>query len=78
MSGKPIPTDSWLNRLDVWRVVRGRKIWIGESGETLYSWDSLHGEVEAFTKLGDHIGVLDALTGELIGGPVRGRRINVS
>ena len=56
--------------------VRGRKkIWRSPNRERYYTWDSLHGEIEVFTKRGSHLGALDAVTGALIKPPVKGRRI---
>jgi len=43
-----------------------------------YTWDSLHGEIEVFNKRGKHIGVVDAVSGELIKDAVKGRSIDVS
>ena len=42
-------------------------------------WDSLHGEVEAFSIRGGHVAVLDAVTGlpKPNKSAVRGRRIDV-
>ena len=46
-------------------------------GKRLYTWDSLHGEIEAFNRRGEHLGALDAITGEFIKDPSPGRRIDV-
>jgi hypothetical protein len=43
----------------------------------LYTWDSLHGEIEVFNKRGKHLGAIDAIHGKLIKDPVRGRKIDV-
>jgi hypothetical protein len=43
----------------------------------LYTWDALHGHVEAFNLRGRHVAVLDAFTGATIGEAVLGRRIDV-
>jgi hypothetical protein len=43
----------------------------------LYTWDSLHGEVEVFTPRGDHKGVVDGVTGAWIKPARRGKKIGV-
>lgn len=51
---------------------------VGEmSADRYYEWDSLHGHIEVYNKRGGHLGVLDGVTGQLIGDPVPGRRIDV-
>jgi len=55
----------------------GEKLWRSADGDRLYTWDSLHGEVEVFNKRGRHLGAADAMTGRLIKDAVRGRRIDV-
>jgi hypothetical protein len=47
------------------------------SGTRLYTWDSLHGEVEVFTARGKHLGAVDPVTGKLIKDAVPGRKIDV-
>jgi hypothetical protein len=51
--------------------------WRSRDGQRLFTWDSLHGEIEVFDLRGRHLGVLDAVTGEWRKGPIRGRRIDV-
>lgn len=75
MSGKPRPSPCFLDGLNVVKVVRGRKIWQSADGRRLYTWDSLHGEIEVFTKNGYHMGALDALTGVMIKDAVKGRQL---
>lgn len=55
----------------------GRKRWRNAAGDRLYEWDSLHGHIEVYTRQGRHLGVLDAVTGAMVGQPVKGRRIDV-
>ncbi|MGQ9005590.1 colicin E3/pyocin S6 family cytotoxin [Bacillus subtilis] len=43
----------------------------------MYTWDSLHGEVEVFNKRGFHLGSADPKTGAFIKSAVKGRRLNV-
>lgn len=45
--------------------------------DVIYTWDSLHGEIEAYNARGYHLGVIDALTGEPIKPARKGRRIRV-
>ena len=66
MSGAPRPNPCYLDGFEVWKVVGGRKVWRSLSGERLYTWDSLHGEIEVFNSRGVHLGALDAKTGTLI------------
>jgi hypothetical protein len=42
-----------------------------------YGWDYTHGNVEVYNGRGEHLGVADPETGEMIGEAVKGRRINV-
>jgi hypothetical protein len=47
-------------------------------GTELYQWDYKHGgEIEVYNKYGEHLGVKDPETGEMIKQPVKGRRIPV-
>lgn len=72
----PVPSNSYLHALE--RVSRhGAPRWRSDHGERLYEWDGLHGEVEVYDKRGHHLGVEDAISGEIIKGAQRGRRIDV-
>ncbi|WP_433827715.1 colicin E3/pyocin S6 family cytotoxin [Actinoplanes sp. CA-015351] len=55
----------------------GNARWRNEDGSRIYEYDRLHGHVEAYSKRGRHVGVLDAQTGRTIGDAVPGRRIDV-
>ena len=55
----------------------GRKVWRNEEGSRLYTWDSMHGEIEVFNAQGYHLGVLHAVNGELTKPAEKGRKINV-
>ena len=77
MAGKRRPKPCYLDDFEVWKTVNGQKIWRNAGGSRLYTWDSLHGEIEAFNSRGHHLGVLDAVTGQLIKEAVKGRRIDV-
>lgn len=60
------------------RVARsGPPRWRSADGERLYEWDGLHGEIEMYNRRGRHLGALDAVSGELIKPPKRGRVISV-
>jgi putative cytotoxic protein len=76
VGGKPKPSPCILDGLKVLRVVKGRKVYRSADGNRLYTWDSLHGEVEVFTAKGKHLGALDAVTGRFLKGPVKGRTID--
>lgn len=52
-------------------------VWRTRDGRIYYTWDSLHGELEAFNRRGRHLGAVDPMTGIAIKPAVRGRRINV-
>ena len=77
MGRTPIPRPGYLDRCEYLGYVRGARRWRSGDGRYLLSWDSLHGEIEAFDRLGRHRGVMDAVTGEWIGNAVAGRRIDV-
>jgi hypothetical protein len=42
----------------------------------LFTWDSLHGEIEVYNGRGKHLGVMDA-NGKVIKTAVEGRKIDV-
>jgi len=42
----------------------------------LFTWDSLHGEIEVFNKRGKHLGAMDPF-GKFIKSAVKGRKIDV-
>ncbi|RON01737.1 toxin [Pseudomonas brassicacearum] len=53
-----------------------RERWIDSKGRTIYEWDSLHGELEAYRASdGSHLGSFDHLTGEQIDPPKKNRSI---
>lgn len=77
MGGIPIPKHSILGALKVSvSIEAGRKVYKDESENVYYTWDSLHGEIEAFNKKGRHLGVACPHTGVLVKPAVRGRRIS--
>jgi hypothetical protein len=53
-----------------------RSRWIDAKGRTIYEWDSLHGELEAYLASdGSHLGSFDHTTGEQIDPPKKKRSI---
>jgi outer membrane protease len=55
----------------------GESRWRDTTGDRIYTYDRVHGHVEAYNKRGRHVGVLDINTGEMIGDAKKGRRIDV-
>ncbi|OUD15585.1 colicin E3/pyocin S6 family cytotoxin [Thioflexithrix psekupsensis] len=76
MGGLPIPKPSILDTLRVVAIEGGRKVFKDDSQNIYYTWDSLHGELEAFNKNGRHLGVVCPKTGLSIKPPVKGRKIS--
>jgi len=76
LSFVPMPPNCFLRNLHS-PFVRGDKVFRSADGQRLYVWDGLHGHVEGFNSRGRHIGVFDAVSGELIGEAVKGRSIDV-
>ncbi len=74
---KRIPTPGFLDSREYLGYVEGERRWRSKDRQRLYTWDSLHGEVEVFDRWGYHIGVIDAVTGEATKPLRRGRRIRV-
>lgn len=77
VAGKARPSPCFLDEMESLGAVKGEKRWRSKDGKRLYTWDSLHGEIEVFTKKGKHLGAADAVTGKLIKEPVPGRSIDV-
>jgi hypothetical protein len=65
LAGKVIPQPSILDQCDYLGVFSGERRWRTPDGKRIYTWDSLHGEVEVFNKRGKHLGVVDPVTGNL-------------
>lgn len=74
---KPVPKPSILDKQVPLGYVNGEKRWRSTDRQRIYTWDSLHGEIEAFTRRGRHIGACDPQTGMFIKDAVKGRRIDV-
>ena len=77
MGRRPIPNPSFFETCDYLGFVHGARRWRNRDGKRLYTWDGLHGEIEVFDSRGRHLGVLDAISGDLTKEAVRGRRIDV-
>lgn len=77
MAGVPKPKPCYLDGFEKWKVVDGKQVWRDGDGNRLYTWDSLHGEIEVYTGRGYHLGALHAATGEFIKQAVKGRKINI-
>ena len=75
MVAKPKPC--FLDSCEVINIINNHRVWTNKERSRYFTWDSLHGEIEAFDKQGRHLGALDALTGVLIKDAVRGRKLNV-
>lgn len=77
MGGVPRPKPCFLDGCEVVKVIGNRKVWANANRTHFFTWDSLHGEIEAFDKQGRHLGALNASTGDLIKEAVRGRKLDV-
>ncbi|AWD13896.1 hypothetical protein FH505_00570 [Bacillus velezensis] len=77
MVHKILPRPSFLDNCLFLKIIEGRKVWRSRDGKRLYTWDSLHGEIEIFNKQGRHLGSAEPIFGELIKPAVKGRKLNV-
>lgn len=73
----PRPRPGFLELFEKFKVIDGRQVWVNERRDRFFSWDSLHGEVEAFDKNGRHLGAFHAVTGVQLKEAERSRRIHV-
>lgn len=76
MGGTPIPNPCFLDNCVYIGVFNNQKRWKNEKSDRIYTWDSLHGEIEVFNKRGYHLGVLFP-DGQFKKNAVKGRRIDV-
>jgi len=76
MGGIPIPKPSFLDSCISLGAVNGQKRWRSKDLTRIYTWDSLHGEIEVFNKRGKHMGVLNP-KGDFIKDAIKGRTIDV-
>jgi Cytotoxic len=77
LPGKPKPSPSILDDCEDLGFVSGQRRWRSKDGTRLYTWDSLHGEIEVFNRRGKHLGVVDPVRGLQTKDAVKGRTINV-
>jgi len=71
-----IPKPSFLDGCDALGYIEGEKRWANSARTRIYTWDSLHGEIEVFNKRGKHIAVFDS-QGNFKSEAIKGRCINV-
>jgi hypothetical protein len=76
VGGIPIPESSYLDDCEPNGAFGGEKRWRSKDGKRLFTWDSLHGEIEVFNKRGKHLGALD-VNGVFIKEAKKGRTIDV-
>lgn len=77
MVGVPRPSPCYLDHMEDCGAPDGRKRWRNARHDRYYTWDDVHGHIEVFNKRGRHLGVLHAVTGDVVGDAVSGRRIDV-
>lgn len=76
MGGVPIPSPCFLEECVTVGAINGQKRWKSTDLKRIYTWDSLHGEIEVFNKRGKHLGVLTP-DGNFKSGAIKGRTIDV-
>lgn len=76
MGGIPIPKPSFLDDCESVGAVDGQKRWKSKDLNRIYTWDSLHGEIEVFNKRGLHLGALYP-NGDFKKVAIKGRKIYV-
>ena len=57
MAGIAIPKPSFLDNCEYLGVFHKIKRWRSKDGKRLYTWDSLHGEIEVYNLRGKHLAV---------------------
>ena len=77
MSRKSKSASPFLDNQEYVGFIYGEQRWRSRDRKRIYTWDSLHGEIEVFNTRGYHLGVLDKIEGRLIKSAVKGRRIRV-
>jgi hypothetical protein len=63
LARKPLPKPGFLDTCECLGYVFGERRWRNPNRRLLYTWDGFHGEVEVFDVRGEHLGVVDAVTG---------------
>lgn len=71
------PDPCYLDECESLGARNGVKRWRHPNGKRLFTWDSLHGEIEVFNLRGEHVGVAHPVTGAITGEAVKGRTIDV-
>ncbi|MCY4360754.1 MAG: colicin E3/pyocin S6 family cytotoxin [Gammaproteobacteria bacterium] len=77
MSRKSKSASPFLDNQEYLGFIYGEQRWRSGDRKRIYTWDSLHGEIEVFNTRGYHLGVLDKIGGRLIKSAVKGRKIRV-
>ena len=77
MSRKSKSTSSFLDKQEYLGFIYGEQRWRSQDRKRIYTWDSLHGEIEVFNNRGHHLGVLEQIDGRLIKSAIKGRKIRV-
>ena len=77
MGRKSIPRPGYLDGCEYLGYIYGERRWRSPGGDYILTWDSLHGEIEVFSRRGEHRGVLDAVTGKPIKPARKERSIRV-
>ena len=76
MGRVPLPKPSLLDTFTHLGYIYGERRWRDADG-FLYTWDSLHGEIEVFSPRGRRRGAIDPLDGSWLKLARQGRRIRV-
>jgi hypothetical protein len=79
----PPPSDDELPGFPSARRAKGktkfpggiRRRWKDAQSDTILEWDYLHGRLEKYDGRGNHLGEFDHVTGNLIGWPKPGRKV---
>ena len=77
MGGIPRPRPCFLDSCDSFGERNGEKVWRSKDKTRLYTWDSLHGEIEMYNDRGIHLGVLEPVNGYAVKPAKKGRKIDV-
>lgn len=77
MVSAPKPKPCFLDDCIRYKVVGNFQIYKDPYEDLYYTWDFTHGEIEVFSKKGQHLKVIDAVTGDYLKPAVKGRRINL-
>ncbi len=75
MVSKPRPIPGFLCGCVKFQVKNNIQIWTNAARTRFFTWDHLHGEIEAFDKRGNHLGAFDGVTGVQLKEAIRGRKL---